>query len=172
MFTSSVWLGCLLAGQGLAISISNLNLTALAASDGKSTLECWQVGPFESSTRAGTSGTPSFFFGDVVNATYAVIPPKFDGGLHNAPAFQFVFFASGSALITLPNGTDKAMVEGGKNGLIIAADTADVSRHGHRTQYLSDENTVSLQVPIRNPEDFEHKVLHDGACTKAETSGI
>ncbi|RDA94576.1 hypothetical protein CP533_2451 [Ophiocordyceps camponoti-saundersi (nom. inval.)] len=160
MFKSSLLLTFLLAHQGTAVNPTSLNLTALSASMGKSTIECWQIGPFVSSNRTGTTGSPSLFLGEVVNATYTVIPPNFDGGLHNAPAFQFVYFASGSARISLPNGTQEATVRGGTRGLIIAADTADVSTLGHRTQYLSGDKTVSMQIPIKNPKDFKHTVMH------------
>ncbi|RDA86139.1 hypothetical protein CP532_3053 [Ophiocordyceps camponoti-leonardi (nom. inval.)] len=173
MLRSSLLLApLLLASPGLAVDPPSLNLTALTAYNGMTTIECWQVGPFVSSNRTGTSGAPSYFFGEVVNATYTVIPPNFDGGLHNAPSFQFVFFATGSARITLPNGTQETTVRGGKNGLIIAADTADVSTLGHRTQYLSGDKTVSMQIPIKNPKNFKHTVVHNGACTEAETRGI
>jgi len=30
----------------------------------------------------------NLFFGDLSNATYTVIPPRFNGGIHNAPAPQ------------------------------------------------------------------------------------
>ncbi|RCI17271.1 hypothetical protein L249_3153 [Ophiocordyceps polyrhachis-furcata BCC 54312] len=159
--SSPLLLGFLLASRCTAVDPPSLNLTALSASNGMTTIECWQVGPFVSSNDAGTSGVPSYFFGDVVNATYSVIPPNFDGGLHNAPSFQFVFFAAGSARITLPNGTEEATVGLGKNRLIIAGDTADVSTLGHRTQYLGGDKTVAMQVPIKDPKNFNHTVLHN-----------
>ncbi|KAJ6443755.1 small secreted protein [Purpureocillium lavendulum] len=150
-----------------------LNLTAIGASNGESTLECWQLdSPFKLSTGAGTSGALGLFLGDLSNATYTVLPGRFDGGLHRAPAQQFVLFTSGLIHITLPNGTDEAWIQGGKYGLIIAADTADVSTHGHRTRYPSAADTVGIQFPIKPGTKFEYKRLHHGPCREAEMTGL
>lgn len=68
-----------------------LNLTAIAAAHGESTIECWQLdNPFESSNSPGTVGALSLFLGDLANATYTVLPARFDGGFHRAPARQCV----------------------------------------------------------------------------------
>jgi hypothetical protein len=65
-----------------------LNLTAISAREGESILECWEIGPILRSSVPGTSGASSMFLGDTTNATYTIIPPRFDGGLHTAPAAQ------------------------------------------------------------------------------------
>jgi hypothetical protein len=65
-----------------------LNLTAISASNGNSILECWALPGFFASAQAGTAGALNLFLGDLANATYTVIPPRFNGGLHNAPAPQ------------------------------------------------------------------------------------
>jgi hypothetical protein len=65
-----------------------LNLTAISASSGKSVLECWALPGFVSSAQAGTVGAMNLLLGDLSNATYTVIPPGFNGGLHKAPAPQ------------------------------------------------------------------------------------
>ena len=79
-------------GQALAqlsnVTTPYLNLTAIGAANGESTLECWRLGPFASSSVPGTTGALNLFFGNMSNATYTVLPPRFDGGLHNAPAIQ------------------------------------------------------------------------------------
>lgn len=68
---------------------SYLNLTAITAANGKSTLECWQLSdPFKVSNQAGTIGTAVKSLGNVANATYTILPPKFNGGLHQAPVVQ------------------------------------------------------------------------------------
>jgi hypothetical protein len=67
-----------------------LNLTAISASNGNSTLECWALPGFVASAQAGTVGALNLFLGDLANATYTVIPPRFNGGLHKAPAPQSV----------------------------------------------------------------------------------
>lgn len=65
-----------------------LNLTAISASNGNSVLECWALPGFVASTQAGTVGALNLVLGDLANATYTVIPPRFNGGLHKAPAPQ------------------------------------------------------------------------------------
>jgi hypothetical protein len=72
------------------ITTPSLNLTALSASGGASILECWQLPGFTTSAQAGTSGALNLFLGDISNASYTVIPGRFDGGIHNAPAAQYV----------------------------------------------------------------------------------
>ncbi|PHH79482.1 hypothetical protein CDD80_4709 [Ophiocordyceps camponoti-rufipedis] len=143
----------LLAAPIHSLHITALNLTAIAASNGKSTLECWQVGPLKTSSAAGSIGSPFYSLGDVADVT-------------------FVLFVSGMAHITLPDGSDEVTIQGGKKGLILATDTADVSMQGHLTQFPSNENTVALQMPIKDPEKFRHTVLHSGGCHEVEMSGL
>jgi hypothetical protein len=69
----------------------NLNITAIGARDGSSTLECWQLDtPFVESSVPGTAGSANAFLSDAANISYTIIPPNFDGGLHNAPRNQSV----------------------------------------------------------------------------------
>jgi hypothetical protein len=75
-----------------------------------------------------------------------------------------VVFLSGLAHITLPNSTTEAWVEGGKNGAILALDTADVSALGHYTTYPSQERTTALQIPLGEKGVPSHRVLHMGPC--------
>lgn len=79
-----------LLGRAIAAPISTyLNLTAISAANGKSTLECWQLAtPFTISQQAGIQGTALLPLGNTTSAFYIVIPGKFDGGLHQAPAVQ------------------------------------------------------------------------------------
>ena len=126
------------------------------------------------------------------NASFSVLPARFDGGLHNAPVLQYVsffffclflggggqwlimpihrwvVFLSGLAHITLPHSNAEARVNGGKNGAILALDTAAVSTEGHYTRYPSDEETVALQVPVGEEEVPGHWVLYEGACKGSE----
>lgn len=103
-----------------ASSTSALNITAINAANGASILECWRLDNFTVSNTPGTVGALSLFLGSASNASYTVIPPKTNAGLHRAPAAQFVTFLSGLIHITLPNSTDDAWVVGGKYGLIFA----------------------------------------------------
>ncbi|KAI9879906.1 MAG: hypothetical protein M1830_006573 [Pleopsidium flavum] len=146
-----------------------LNLTAISAVNGESTLECWQLSnPFTVSNQAGTTGTAVQQLGNVANASYAIIPAQFNGGVHCAPAVQYVAFLSGLAHITLPNSKQEAWIHGGQHGLIIAADTAAVSKEGHITKYPSKKETTALQIPTAEEAVPEHIVLHEGACQRSE----
>lgn len=79
---------------------------------------------------------------------------------------RWVIFLSGLAHITLPESDDEAWIHGGKEGAILALDTAAVSAQGHNTKYPSDEVTVALQVPFK--EVPGHRVLHRRACEGRE----
>lgn len=79
-----------------------------------------------------------------------------------------MIFLAGLAHITLPNSTAEAWVAGGKNGAILALDTADVSAFGHYTTYPSKEQTISLEIPLGKGGVPGHTVLHDGACKGEE----
>ena len=67
-----------------------LNITTIGSNTlNESTHECWQmIAPFATSTAAGVSGAVVAQLGDTALASYGVIPARFDGGLHNAPAVQ------------------------------------------------------------------------------------
>lgn len=74
-----------------AVSSLQLNVTALGAQDGSSTLECWEMDtPFDISTQPGTSGSALATLSNVSNLTYTILPSGFEGGLHNAPYAQQV----------------------------------------------------------------------------------
>ncbi|KAI0293514.1 hypothetical protein B0F90DRAFT_1398783 [Multifurca ochricompacta] len=148
-----------------------LNVTALTAHKGVSVLECWQILPgFTTSSQTGTAGASILQLGNLANASYSVIPPGFNAGFHTAPTIQWVVFISGLAHITLANSSVQAFVPGGKNGVIFAADTADVSLKGHSTNYPSKEETRAIQIPtggIIPP----HKVLYSSPCKSAQLQG-
>ncbi len=72
-------------------TLTYLNLTAISASNGASTLECWQLSaPFVISSQAGTAGAATEQLGNVANASFSVITANFNGGAHRAPAVQYV----------------------------------------------------------------------------------
>ena len=81
---------------------------------------------------------------------------------------RWVVFLSGLAHITLPNSTTEAWVEGGKNGVILALDTVDVSAFGHFTTYPSQERTTAVQIPLGEKGVPGHWVLHEGPCSGEE----
>ncbi|TKA83907.1 hypothetical protein B0A55_00191 [Friedmanniomyces simplex] len=149
---------------------SYLQATALVTNaQNHSQLECWQfTTPLNISTAAGTSGAATFAFSASTETIYTVIPGRFNGGTHNAPAPQLVVFLSGLAHITLPvpihgNSTlDEAWVPGGTDGLIIAVDTQG---SGHITTYPLDEPTASLQIPFASADDLPaHEIVASGPC--------
>ncbi|PHH59525.1 hypothetical protein CDD81_2887 [Ophiocordyceps australis] len=154
----------------MAASENKYTITAISAVNGKSVIECWELdAPCQASAAPGTSGAASTQLGPVGNVTHTVLAPNFDGGWHNAPAAQYVVFISGRAEITVPDWPEKLVVEGGENGIIIAADTADVSRRGHRTVYPSNVTTTALQLPFQDGQIPPHKVLYSGPCRKDRT---
>ncbi|KAI1114537.1 hypothetical protein F5Y14DRAFT_413647 [Nemania sp. NC0429] len=171
-FASSV-----LFGQALAVAAAQptfFNVTAIAGVNSRSTIQCWQIAnPFAVSTDAGTKGVAKVSLNNTADVSYLVLPSNYDGGLHTAPAKQWVAFTSGLAHITLPDDPlASAYVVGGAFGLIFAADTADVSRQGHITQYPGNTETVALQIPTKDDSIPPHVVLHTGPCNAEEVAGI
>lgn len=73
-------------------------------------------------------------------------------------------FLSGMVHITLPDSEHEAWVQGGKYGILIAADLKHLSSSGHITDFPSTDETVILQLPIPGNAVPGHTVLHDGAC--------
>ncbi|PGG95819.1 hypothetical protein AJ79_09856 [Helicocarpus griseus UAMH5409] len=140
-----------------------LNITAIVGHSNHSTFQCWSMN-LTTSTDPGTSGASSGPLGPLENGTYTTLPPHFDGGLHNAPAAQYVVFLSGLAHITLPHSREEVWVRGGARGMIVAADTAEVAGEGHRTEYPGDEVTVAVQMPFRDGVVPVHEVVGEGAC--------
>lgn len=67
-----------------------LKATAIVTNSEKhSALECWQfTDPVDISTDAGTSGSATYTFPNTNETVYTVIPGRFNGGTHNAPAPQ------------------------------------------------------------------------------------
>lgn len=80
---------------GLAFVIASLaaqlqlNVTAISARDGLSTLECWEVdSPFYISSDTATAGAMVSHLGNVSTLSWSVAPPGQYVGLHNAPCNQ------------------------------------------------------------------------------------
>ncbi len=66
-----------------------LELTAVFTKHNASNFECWRLAsPFTTSTGAGTVGALTLLIDSLANATYTVFPPRFKGGIHNAPHAQ------------------------------------------------------------------------------------
>lgn len=67
-----------------------LNITSIATNDKKeSVLECWQLAaPLKVSSTAGAAGSDFAMLGNLTKTSFGVVPGKFNGGLHTAPAAQ------------------------------------------------------------------------------------
>lgn len=77
--------------SGTPLAPSYLNITTVTAANGLSALECWQLSaPLTQSSTPGTSGALTTQLGESGASSFTSIPPHFDGGLHNAPAVQYV----------------------------------------------------------------------------------
>lgn len=85
---------------------------------------------------------------------------------------RLVYFATGLIRLSIPNTTQEAWVTGGKYGLIYAQDTPDKSKYGHLTEYVADEDTIALTVPLAPHQELKHKVLHSGGCSWREMAGL
>lgn len=73
----------------LSAKPNHLTLTAISAKNGVSTIERWQLkSPFATASEAGVSGVSFAQLGKTSAASYAVIPPHYDGAPHNAPQMQ------------------------------------------------------------------------------------
>ncbi|KAI9747111.1 MAG: hypothetical protein M1815_004616 [Lichina confinis] len=144
--TSGNYLGRPAAGDPLRV-------TTLFGRNGRTVLECWQLpSSFAIGQDSGIEGNLLTTLGPVTSANLAIIKPGHNGGLHRAPRVQFVIWTSGLAKVTIPDSKDVAWMEGGGNGLLLAADTKDVVEDdGHITTYPSREQTVAFALPL--PDD-------------------
>ncbi|EJD41219.1 hypothetical protein AURDEDRAFT_169804 [Auricularia subglabra TFB-10046 SS5] len=153
-----------LATYVLSAGAKTLNVTAITGRDGESVFECWSLLP----PLVEGGGLLSTSLGDLANASYAIVPPGFDNGPHNAPANQWVVLLSGVARITIPHVNQTVYVLGGTNGVIFAGDIAAVSASGHVTANPSEETARVLQIPSADGKIPTHQVAHDGPCTLAD----
>lgn len=76
-------------------------------------------------------------------------------------------FLSGRTHITIPNSAQSVWITGGKHGLLLAADTADVSTSGHVSS-TGNEEVTGLMIPTAKGELPSHNVLHQSPCTREE----
>ncbi|KAF1352071.1 hypothetical protein BDV97DRAFT_269943, partial [Delphinella strobiligena] len=140
-----------------------LNVTAIAAINGSSVLECWNLKqpPFDA------AGALNYPLGNSTNAFLGIIPPRTHIGQAFAPSVQLSIFLSGMAHISLPNASEasnesEAYIQGGSHGMLIAADTRNVSRYGHITNFPGDEATLIAEFPVAGNKVPTHLVLHRG----------
>lgn len=79
-----------IAFAAIAPTPKTVNITTIATNAQKqSTLECWQLdAPLVASAAAGTAGAVFAQLGETGATSWGIVPARFDGGLHNAPAVQ------------------------------------------------------------------------------------
>ncbi|ORY06151.1 hypothetical protein BCR34DRAFT_571545 [Clohesyomyces aquaticus] len=168
IFISSLSLLVSLTTAQTVSNTTHLTATALVTKNNNSAFECWQLTePFKRSSVPGVSGTQVVTFANITNGAYTILPPRFDGGIHTAPAPQLVHFLSGVAHLTLLH-DDKAeaWIVGGVGGLLFAVDTTGT---GHITRYPSDQETVAFTGPFEGGKIPGHVVLADGPCIGQQT---
>lgn len=159
----------LAAGINANSSITAFNLTAISAFNNASILECWQITlPLTISQTAGIQGAAVQQLGNVSSMVWSSLPGGFAGPPHPAPSVQYNVILSGTLHVTIPNSSQEVTVVSGKRSLLIAADTANVSRTGHISSLLGKEQGTSLMIPTANNEIPPHKVIHAGACGKRD----
>jgi hypothetical protein len=88
------------------------------------------------------------------------------------PIQRFSLFLSGLVHIRLPNSESEAWVQGGKYGILIAADTKVVSKDGHITDFPGGDDTVIAQFPFVDGKLPDYKLLYDGPCSLNEMIGM
>ncbi|KAI1391405.1 uncharacterized protein F4822DRAFT_184795 [Hypoxylon trugodes] len=147
-----------------------LNVTAVSARDGRSTIECWQLDqPFS----WYPNGAFAASFHSLSSMTYTFVPRGYDTGSVNAPRKQWAIVIAGLLHISLPHdNTTSAYIPAGENGIVFAADTADISYTGHVSQFPGVTETVFLQFPTSDGGVPPHRELHMGPCKVHETSGL
>ena len=92
MSTSRLLLPILAFLAASAAAHLRLNITAIGAQDGFSTLECWAVdSPFYTSGDSATVGASVANLGNVSALSWSVVPPGQYVGPHNAPYNQQVY---------------------------------------------------------------------------------
>lgn len=77
-------------------------------------------------------------------------------------------------MITLPDDNCTTVTSaGGELGLLFAMDSATVSKEGHGSFFPGITETIIMQIPTKDGEVPEHRVLLDNApCTANEYTGL
>ncbi|KAH6616833.1 hypothetical protein C7974DRAFT_290972, partial [Boeremia exigua] len=153
---------------------TRLNITAIAAANNASRLECWQL----AAPAVPGRGALNYPLGDLEDAFVGVIPPNTTTGtIGNAERVQFSLFLTGLAHISTPHSglpayLNEVFIAGGARGMLIAADLKEVAASGHVTVFPGLESTVIAQFPVKGGKVPEHEVLHVGPCTGGDLEGL
>jgi hypothetical protein len=166
-------IAALIFSASFAAAQADVNTTyliapALVTKNNQTVIQCWKLNsPFKRSSVPGVSGAQVATLSNNTNLAYSILPPRFDGGLHNAPLPQLVHFLSGVAHVTLPQDPFVDLwIVGGTSGLLFAVDTTGP---GHVTRYPSDQETVSITAPFAQGIVPEYTVLKHGPCLGVQT---
>jgi hypothetical protein len=141
---------------------------ALVTRNNQTVVECWKLtAPFKRSSTPGVNGAQVATLENITDLAYSILPPRYDGGLHNAPVPQLVHFLSGVAHITAPqNILIDLWLVGGKSGLLFAVDTTGP---GHISKYPSDQDTIAITAPFAGGKVPEYEILSEGPCLGMQT---
>ena len=154
-----------------AVDTTSLNITALTKSEGRSTLQCWQLKPpISTQSSSGLTGASVLPLSDAPESlTWVKQPPRSVGGLRNAAFPTFTWVVSGLLHITLEESDDEAWIVGGRYGLLFANDD-DTS--GHTSDFSGPDETILMLTTLPADTVPKHKVLYSGQCEYGELVGI
>ena len=77
-------------------------------------------------------------------------------------------FLAGEIVISLPNSSVAATIQGGRRGLVLAVDTKERSTLGHYSKNPSHNSAVAMMIPAARNEVPSHRILHTGPCATEE----
>jgi hypothetical protein len=72
----------------------------------------------------------------------------------------------------LPAHLNDVWIQGGRQGMLIAADLKEIAARGHITEFPGTERTLIAQFPVAGNKAPEHHVLHVGPCTYADLAEL
>ncbi|KAF8526675.1 hypothetical protein BU17DRAFT_82893 [Hysterangium stoloniferum] len=129
----------------IELDATSVLVSSLLGKNNASAYKCWRVQPpFSISSQSGTVGAKIQQIGDIKggNVVFFNQSSVTHAGLHNAPSPQ--------PKLALPLGA-----------LIVANDTAEVSKIGHNTDWAV--GSIAMQLLFSNGV-LNHTVVHEGPC--------
>lgn len=72
----------------------------------------------------------------------------------------------------LPKEQSEVWIQGGKYGVLIAADLKSEAKYGHVTEFPSAADTVIAESPFAGGKEPGHQVLYVGPCRMGEMVGL
>ncbi|CAD0094144.1 unnamed protein product [Aureobasidium vineae] len=145
----------------------SLNISALAAQNGTSILECWSL----ASPTSGR-GAQNYPLGDFSNAFIGAIPPHTYIGQAWAPAVQYSMVLQGLVHLSLPTSKEDIYIQPGPLSIILVIDQRNVFISGHITDFPGSETTLIARFPVAGNQVPVHTVLHSGPCDVDDVRGL